>query len=262
MAMKRKRVYAVPYKKQSRKKFKKRSSRRTTSYTNQASRLTNTLIKRRKRISVRTWRNQLWKSTQWKPKYRAFYTNSVSCPTQASNLNKSINARPMYYLGSGTSTPFWTSAGGAVPPDPAATFPTFDDMSIVLRGGRYKCIITAPLTNTEPIQVELWIVWTKNNPDLSVINTNPRDRAWDCILSPDINDCGRVVMAKKAMLTPGETLSFEYSFRIQKIDLSGYANFSNMPIAVLSSGNTISSIAQACTWLNMYSITFCGDSTT
>jgi len=256
MAMKRKRVYAVPYKKQSRKKFKKRYSRRTTSYTNQASRLTNTIIKRRRRISGKKWRNQLWNSTQWKPKYRSFYTNSVSCPTPASILNKSINARPLYYLGSGSTTPFWLTAGGAVDPDPASSLPTFVSDSIVLRGGKYKCIITASDDNFEAIQIELWIVWTKNNPDLTVINTSPRDKAWDAAISPDIYDCGKVVMCKKAMLTAGESVSFEYNFRIQKIDDSAYANFGNMPIAVLSTGNTSTNTSRGCTWVNMYSLTF------
>jgi len=262
MAYKRKRVYAPrkTYRKRSKKTVYKR--RRGTSYTSQSGRLSNTLfLRRRRKWSGRKVRSALWKASQDKNKFRSFLTISDAIGTPASYTTKTIKTTPMIFLGSGTDDPFWTTDGGAVHSDPDLTLPVFSGNSIILRGGKFMCTVENPTSNGQPVKVELYIVWTKNNPELTPITTTPRDRAWTPNLTPDITDCGTCVLAKSGIVNAGEAISMEYPLKIQKIDDSEYASFGRMPILVTCVNaletNTSINVRQQ----SSYSLSFCGDAT-
>lgn len=256
--IKRKRSYVPTKFRRFRRRFKRPfKSRRVVTFTHQAPGAATTFRLRNKRTSRRVYKRDLWKSTQYKPKYRSFNTIRQQVLTPASYYQIGLSYVSMYGL---TAPGFWTAAGGAFSPDPANALPTFDENSIVIRGG--ACTATFVNEGTENMRVTVQVIWTKNKPDLTPILAGIRDRAWTFNLAPNAADCGRLVTSKTVLLQPQESFEFQYKLGLQKIDESNYNAGGLSPLLLILHNNLQTNVAQTLTISMSTSISFVGDART
>lgn len=213
---------------------------------------------RMRRKSRRAYRNALWRDSEMKAKYGSLLSTNSAINTPATILGKLIFAQGMYKL---TGNAFWVALGGAYTRD-AFSLPAFDSNSIFLRGGKAQVRVTNPATNAQPVEIEVGVLMTRANPNLTPVATSTVDRSWDFRTASTSWETGKLLSWKKVMLKPGESALFEHKFRSQKIKAAEYINGGLTPTWLCSLANLNGVAAQGLNWTFSYNLSFVGDADT
>jgi len=226
MAFKRKRVYAPrssgrAYKK--RRFSRRRRSARTVGYTSQKGAVTSFGFSRKKKIPLRVFKRKLWNATVDAPHYRSYAASSNTLSTGTTQYSQIPSRHDTLNV---TTSYFWTSSYGAKDPD-GGSVPTFKN-DITVRGGKIGCTISTISSNTDTVQVRLWLIKLGQNPDFTDFPTGDpagqRDISWDPTTIPDFSSkIGRYVMFKEALLEPGQAMTVEKRLGVMKIDQVAFA---------------------------------------
>ena len=118
-------------------------------------------------IPGRSYRNLLLQSTTFQPHYRSLFTTSF---TQLTPLGVNSATKTGVITLPPTASQFWTPAGGAIPIDNGVGVPTFDESSIVLRGGRSEVTVAVP--GSDAIKLRVFKIWIKENAGPTIASFN------------------------------------------------------------------------------------------
>lgn len=272
MAFKRKRVVAPKRTGFKKRRFAfRRRVRKNTQFTSQSGRgLVGFGVTRRRRWSGRTFRKQLWRSTQQMPHYRSFKMDSQALTTNAlglSNLASDVYVVfPLQYLG----PDFWTAAGGAVPVDNIAV-PTFNASSIVIRGGQINFMISNMDATSgsgagfaaESLRVKFWYGFTNTRPtSIPALFPSQQSQMWDPTALVDFNEnYGKIYYSGEVLLQGGQVFEFKRRLRVQKIDYDTFKNGGSQPFFMFQCCTVDHSAANNSpfTMKNGVSLSFSGD---
>lgn len=201
---------------------KRRSKRGSRVISAQKGNYINTKYKKSK-YSPRHYRSELLRNTLFKGHYRSLQTNPFTFNTPAG-------------LGSAAKTGvitllpfvnfFWTAAGGALPIDNAVPVPTFDDASIILRGGRTEVTVAVP--GVDAIRLRMFKIWVNKNagPTIAAFTALVNvPTLWDITHFVDHQQFCKVLSSKEYILLPGSRpVAFNDFFRPRRIDLNSYVS--------------------------------------
>lgn len=217
---------------------------------------------RRKKTSLRSYRNNLLRTTQFLPHYRSVGAEVtpfvVSTPLAGSN---SATVAAISALSG--STPFWLSTGGAQPVDNAGTVPIFSPSSIVIRGGKVKLTCTNRSTD-ETLRVRVWVVFAKaNQTQVTIPTTVPI--GWDPTMIPDFVQAYKMLFGREVLLLPGaRPMEVEAKLKPQKIDFDTFLNEANGKLVWIVSVSETDDSDGSASLLGVtahHSLSFSGDAT-
>jgi len=204
-----------------------------------------------------------------KAHYRSIFALTNSFPTSGGSISATVFYYPCIEFGAR----FWTAAGGALPIDTAVPVPTFQD-DIILRGG----MINMNVSNTpegggfggdvQDLIVTVYLMISDETPSLGALIppngsvTAPAvfSRDWDITCVPDCKRvfAKRVLLTKRVLLKPTDSVNVSYRLRIQKIDQEDYLNDNNKMwwvIKVASNGSSVDNFRVTAS----YNLSFSGD---
>lgn len=171
-----------------------------------------------RRLRQRTWRNQLWKDTIYKPHYKGDNVVVVNITTPASQGASTVTGLfPEKSDGLSTGTGFWLAPMiNAI--DTGVTAPLFAG-DLVLRGGTFGINFTCDTALSPTIKVSVYLVFTVDTPDLTLL-TSPQNLGWDPQNSPDFTTrMGKVLLRRDFFLNfQHSSAQIEHRFRIRKVD--------------------------------------------
>jgi len=204
----------------SRRRFRRRGGGGTNFVSAQAGNTVNTRYRGRY-LSKRRWRGALLANTRFQPHYRSLFTTSFTQTTPV-GVNQATKTGLITLLP--IATPFWTTAGGALPIDATVGVPTFDESTVVLRGGRSEVTIGAP--SVDAIKLKVFFLFIKPGADQTAFNALVTVPAlWDPTHFIDFNEGFRVLGQWEYTLLPGSRpLSLIKTIKAQKVDWDKYRN--------------------------------------
>lgn len=213
----------------SRRHFRGRSGGGTRFVSGQAGNAISTRYRSR-HLSARRWRGALLSSTRFLPHYRSLFTTSFTqtSPVGVNSCTKTglITLLPVNLPGP-TPNPFWQTNGGALPIDDTVGVPTFDESSIVLRGGRSEVTVAAP--SVDAIKLKIFFIFVKPGAGGGITAFNALTNVpalWDPTHFVDFNESFKLLGQWEYTLLPGSRpLSLIKTIKAQKIDWDQYRNF-------------------------------------
>lgn len=210
---------------------RRRTGKRTTTFTNQASYGSGALsMFRRKPFSARRFRNEIFKDTMWKPHYRSIRsisfigsTNGLGLSTVRSDIFMDMPLQP-------SGSDFFTTAGGAVNVDGAA-MPLFTTSGIMIRGGSIWATIMnievdiAGEFHAEAMRVKFWFGYTVPRPAVlpSTLFPSQNDNSWDPTIVSDFQSrIGKIYYQTEVLLRNGECFEFKRKLRASKLNYDDF----------------------------------------
>lgn len=164
---------------------------------------------------------ELLRETMFAPHYRSLLTTSFTQTTpigvNAATKTAIVSLLPIV-------NPFWTVAGGALPIDEAIGVPTFDESTVILRGGRSEVTVGVP--GVDSVKLKVYLIYIKNNADMTGFNAlTSVPTLWDPSHYTDFEQLFKIISAKEYIMLPGSRpLAFINTFRPKKIDWDSYRN--------------------------------------
>lgn len=181
-------------------------------------------------LRPRAWSRALLNDTRFKPHYRSLLTNSFTLASPA-GVNAATKSGLITLLPDITvpgSFRFWVTAGGALPIDNTVPVPTFDDSTIVLRGGRSEVTVAVP--GLDGVKLKVYVLFIKDGADktgFNALTTVPT--MWDPSHYIDFEQSFKLLSSREYILLPGSRpVSLWRSFRAQKIDWDSFRNGQQM----------------------------------
>lgn len=217
------------------------------------------------RISSRSWRNNLLSTTRFKPHYRSVHSifAVVNTPIGVTTATK-VNLIPLKHLAGGANY-FWTTGGGAQAIDNGVAVPTFNNSSIVLRGGRASMSI-GNNSLVDSVRLRIWLLWVKPGSDKAGFDAlTPVPTQWDPTMYPDFYESFKMVQSWEHILLPSSR-PFEVvkMLKAQKIDFDAYQNDEwelAFTFTIAQCTDIDTPVTSAVTYVNSYSLSFTGDNT-
>lgn len=174
--------------------------------------------------SGRSYRRELLRTTNFLPHYRSLLTT----PFVFNTTNTTGSAAKTGIITVLPFTPaanyFWKTAGGALPIDQGKAVPTFDDSSIVLRGGRSEVTVAVP--GVDAIRLRMFKIWINKNAGPTIAGFNAIATVptmWDITHFVDHQQFCKVLSSKEYIMLPGSRpISWIDTFRARKIDFDAY----------------------------------------
>lgn len=190
----------------------------------QAGNIVNTGYRGRK-LRGRAYRGALLRDTLFEDHYRSLLTTSFTQVTPA-GVNAATKTGLVSLLPWAAPGPakFWITAGGALPIDSGIAVPTFNDSTIVLRGGRSEVTVGVP--GVDACRLRVFLLYVKPGADQGTFNalTNV-PLLWDPSHFVDFNESFKLLSSREYHLLPGSRpVSLIFNFRPQKIDWDMYRN--------------------------------------
>lgn len=169
----------------------------------------------------RAYGSELLRQTMFRPHYRSLLTTSF---TQATPIGVNAATKTAIVSLLPIVNPFWTVAGGALPIDEAIGVPTFDESTIVLRGGRSEVTVGVP--GVDSVKLKVYLIKIKNNADMTGFNAlTSVPTLWDPSHYTDFEQLFNIISAKEYIMLPGSRpLAFINTFHPKKIDWDSYRN--------------------------------------
>jgi len=250
---KRKRSYGRPYASKKRKtNFKRRRPAKSTDFTSLNTRGTNVGFRSRK-TSRKTFRKHLWNSTLFSTHWRSVFGYTQGFSTPASYTTGTLVGTNMYKP---TAGPFYTAAGGTLPPDITIPIPFFVG-NIIVRGGVYDW--TFHNDSTTDMKVKIFMLKTTKSPDFTFEPVAPYS-SWDPSATPDFHDqIGATWMTKEVLIEGGNAYTYKGRFPIQKIDQATYLLSGSSPVIYSLTSNVGTTAASAYRITAGYNLSFSAD---
>jgi len=221
-----------------------------------------TLPYRSKKLSASAFRRKLWQDTLSSQHYRSVDSNAVAQTTGATTGAGSVGLYTPLLSAAG-GNPFWTVAGGLLPPDTAGVSPIFRG-DVVLRGGKIGISISAAGTVPDATIVKVWTVKTVSNPIVARVVT-PQSLGWDPSMSPDfISEFGRVISYREACINGNfPILTVEHRLKVQKIDQASFVDdFGHQYVFIVHVVNAVDTTDTSLTVIPYHNVSFSADATT
>jgi len=196
------------------------SSRDNVTFTSRASSANDVGTFRGRKMSLRNYRNMLWRDSAMKPHYRSVFDAVGTITTPLSNGTATLqllNAMP---------PSFWIAGNGTKALDTGVAVPTFSG-DIILRGGIARISLAnrvgAAGNANDAIRCTVFAVWTRQNPNAITAPTGVVETLWDPSVFPDFDRIGKVLFKRTAILKgDGEALEVFFKYKVQKIDQAIY----------------------------------------
>jgi len=258
MASKRKRSHASTSRNRRTKRRTRRSRRRTNVISAQAGNARSIAYKSRRK-PIRVYKNQLYNATNYKAHYRSLLNTgaTITMPTGTQTCFVSDILPCMRFANNN----FWTVTGGTQPIDNAVGVPTFNDSSIILRGGRHS--ISFATTGQDAVKIRLFYVWIRPNAELANWNSlTTVPLMWDPSHFPDFHESFLLLDTKEFYLLGGSRpYDIVRSFGIKKIDFDEYNNNQGQPGYFFTASQATDGdlLNQTVTFTQAYSLSFSGD---
>ena len=225
----------------------------------------NTPYKGRRR-NTRSYRNNLYNSTRFKPHYRSINDGSGVITTGSSVETAQVHIQRALFTATtrGGGTVFFDQGGGAFPIDEATPVPGFNG-DIVIRGGIAR--VTVYNGNVEAVRVEVMSIWTVANPADLWATDFAAPAEWDPTVTPDFTRFGKILNRKSTILPPREGMMVTHKFAPQKLDQTIFRGVDGLT-SDTPSGNTLfwfikiipmAVLASACVYTNTWNVSFVGD---
>lgn len=238
-------------------RFFKRSARRVTSITGQASRGTSFGFRPR-RLNIRKFKNHLWNDTIYKTHFRSAFDQQFVATT-ATVTNQALG-----YLIRGTTPNFWVNTGGAYPSNIGGAIPTFDS-DIIIRGGFLRIALVNE-SQVETCRVRVFLMKSNKFPNNSVITSATMSNiptTWDPSVFAGFREFGKVILMREMILPPvGNPFEVFFKLPVQKLDQDDYVtNAGNTYywIACVSKMTAISALTAPIRVTYSHNLTFVGD---
>lgn len=201
----------------------RRGGRRYTS--GQAGNVTNTRYRGR-RLGRYSYGRALLSETFFKPHYRSLLTTSFTQTTPV-GVNAATKTGLITLLPDLTvagSSKFWVPAGGALPIDATVAVPTFDDSTIILRGGRSEVTIAVP--GLDGVKLKVYLLYVKDGADKTTFNAlTTIPTMWDPSHFIDFDQSFKLLSSREYILLPGSRpIALWRGFRPEKIDWDSFRN--------------------------------------
>lgn len=206
-----------------RKRFRSRSRfsrRRGTSYSSRSGAGVSAPLFRSRKMSKRSWKSALYRSTMFKSHYRSLLAtaNSLTTATLATTSN--------VYLFPAINGAFWTNTGGLLPLDSGATTDPVFTGDAVIRGGLVRIVFTNPPGDVDPgpINLSLYLVKARKGSTTSWTNPTAVTTGWDPTVIPEFReDIGTVVFTTRKVILQGDTFAVQRRLPVQKVDQNDFA---------------------------------------
>lgn len=176
---------------------------------------------RSRMLPRRAWQRSLLVETRFLPHYRSLFTTSFTQNTPV-GVNSATKTGLITLLP--VATPFWTTAGGALPIDSTVAVPTFNNSTVVLRGGRSEVTIGDP--GNDAVKVKIYLLYVRPGADVTPFNALTSVPAmWDPSHYTDFYQSFKIITQQEIICLPGsKPYSMFRSFPPQKIDYDKYRN--------------------------------------
>lgn len=241
-----------------RRKFNKRTTKRSTSYTNQSSN-GGGIGFRSKKISPKKWRRMLWNDTLMMTHYRSNlavqYTVSTANNNVSSNTFQIPALRP-------ANVQFYIAGGGAIAPDTTQPLPLFTG-NLTIRGGIIGCRLCNTLdtivTSQNSLQGTVFLIKTTRNYTPTLMPANV-PIGFDTSLVQDFATViGRIVYKKQFLLRENDSAEIEYRLKTRRIDIGDYVLDRNQFVWVLLVSNLDNVTPRALSFSSYHNISFSGN---
>lgn len=207
---------------------------------------------RGRKTSKRSYRNELWKSTNMMQHYRSVFTDFLVAP--AATLRNSAQV----YQYTMIPTDFMFITGGAQTPVIGAT--TWGN-DFTIRGGVCTLHLTNPTTNVDGVMVvTVYEMITTGrgqtpNPALGLV-----DRAWDPSVDFALNDQFKIFKKHKFIISIGETVEIQRRQKLRKWDRTHQSvNGEFIPVWYITVSNDRGLAGRDLHVLRSHNISFTGD---
>lgn len=212
---------------------------------------------RARRLGPRRFSSALLRDTLFKPHYRSLLTTSF---TQVTPIGVNAATKTGFVTLLPIATPFWTVAGGALPIDNGVAVPTFNNSSIVLRGGRTEVTIGAP--SVDAIKLRVFMLAIKPGAAQAAFNalvTVPL--MWDPSHFVDFQDSYSILSSAEYILLPGSRpVSLIRNLKPRKIDFDKYAANEELAYCfTISQCTDINVLPDSVVFSVSHSLSFSGD---
>lgn len=202
----------------------------------------------------------LIRETLFQPHYRSLLTTSFTQLTPV-GVNAATKTGAISLLP--TVNPFWTVAGGALPIDDTIGVPTFDESSIVLRGGRTEVTVAVP--GNDAIRLRVYLLWFKENTTYTAFNAlTSVPTMWDPSHFTDWNQTYKIISSKEYILLPASRpLSLIHKLKPEKIDFNAYTAGQKMLVYcfTMQQVTDVDVLPGSVIFTVSHSLSFTGDST-
>lgn len=219
------------------------------------------LAYRGRKFRPQHYRSLLFKDTLFKPHYRSVLNTgaTITMPVGTGTAFVSDILPCLRFSGNN----FWTTAGGAQPIDNGVAVPTFNDSSVILRGGRHS--ISFATTGTDAVKIRLFYVWIKANAEVANWNSlTTVPLMWDPSHFPDFNESFKLISTREFYLLGGSRpVDIVRNFTIKKIDYDEYVNNQGQVgyFFTASQATDADLVNQTVVFTQAYSLSFSGDLT-
>lgn len=210
------------------------------------------------------WSRALRAETLFKPHYRSLLTNSFNQFTPV-GVNAATKTGLITLLPDITvpgNFRFWTTAGGALPIDSTVAVPTFDDSTIIVRGGRSEVTVAVP--GLDGVKLKVYLLYIKDGADKAGFNALINvPSMWDPSHYIDFEQSFKLLSSHEYVMLPGSRpYSLFKSFRAMKIDWDSFRNGQQMLAYcfTIQQLTDIDVLPAAVTFTVSHSLSFVGDS--
>jgi len=241
-----------------RRRTRRRSGRKSTSFTSQAGTGGGLRFSAR-RVSRRRYRSMLWNASQLQTHWRSNHSSTITVLTPGTADTMTVGITPARNFGNG----FWTTLGGGVNPDGGGMSAFVANGDLTIRGGmmgmRVSNIPDAADVDKDALQCTVFLLRTSVNFNSGVIPSTVR-QGWDPTLVADFKqNVGHIVLRKTFLLAEGEVGTVERKMPVQRIDQSEYLLSHNEYIWLFVCSNTSAISAKSLRLVPYYNLSFVGD---
>lgn len=238
----------APFKRRKRTIFRRR--RKATSFSGQTSGSRRQLGFTARRLSRRSWKSSLYRSTRHLPHYRSQDATTITPTSSATASIMKVQFTPALF------NDFWESSM-LQPLDSGATTDPLFTGDLVIRGGK----MGLSLYNDESSSVKIFVWLVKIRKGLTpTFSTADKDLGWDPTLQPDFrSDYGTVIFSAQKIIQPQDTWVLERRIPVMKIDRTEHTQNKTYQWFVGINGQTGSAVDIS--GVVYYNLSFTGDAT-
>lgn len=206
------------------------------------------------------FRSFLLNSTLYQAHYRSILTTSFTQTTPI-GINAATKSGLITLLP--VANPFWIVAGGALPIDATVGVPTFDESTIICRGGRSEVTVAVP--GVDAIKLKVYLLYIRPGADQAGFNALISvPTMWDPSHYIDFNESFKLIRSNEYMLLGNSRpVSLTEKLRPMKVDWDKYRNGEGhlAYCFTLQQCSDIDVLAANLVFTVSHSLSFTGDST-
>jgi len=232
----------------------KRKGRRTASFSSKGG--ASSFGFRGKKLSVRSYRNMLWRDSIMKTKWK---TVQAFTQGQATPANSALFSVGIYDAFGNTASPFWTAAGGTIATDFGAAVPTFSG-DIIVRGGILGIRLSNQAADTQPQEVKVILFRTIDRQGVAPPAVGNQFVGFELEQLTDFKQFyGVPLMTKTALLENSNVVEFKYRLKVQKVDQYQFNQIAKRYYWMVAVGGTESAAASTATITQFWNASFVAD---